>query len=71
MTDLDAIERALRAGMLAGAALDVLPDEPLDYDHPLIAAWAAGEKWLDGRMVITPHAAFYTTRQAMSSRATG
>ncbi len=60
VTDLDAVERALRSGRLCAAALDVLPKEPLDRAHPLIAAWTRGEDWLEGRLILTPHAAFYT-----------
>ncbi|MGX9963983.1 C-terminal binding protein [Roseomonas sp. F4] len=59
--DLDAVHAALRAGHLAGAGIDVFETEPLDRAHPLIAAWAAGEEWLDDRLVLTPHAAFYST----------
>jgi lactate dehydrogenase-like 2-hydroxyacid dehydrogenase len=59
--DLDALHGALRTGHLAGAGLDVFVTEPLDRAHPLIAAWAAGESWLDDRLVLTPHAAFYST----------
>lgn len=58
--DLDAVERGLRSGKLNAAGLDVLPKEPLDRSHPLIAAWGAREPWLDGRLIITPHAAFYS-----------
>jgi D-3-phosphoglycerate dehydrogenase/C-terminal binding protein len=60
VVDLDALEAALREDRIAGAALDVLPEEPIDYDHPLIRAWAGDEPWLDGRFVVTPHAAFYS-----------
>jgi phosphoglycerate dehydrogenase-like enzyme len=58
--DLDAVEAALRDGRLCAAGLDVLPTEPLDRSHPLIAAWIAREPWLEGRLDITPHAAFYS-----------
>ncbi|MBJ3776945.1 C-terminal binding protein [Acuticoccus mangrovi] len=58
--DLDALEAALRSGQVAAAGLDVLPREPLDYAHPLLAAWERGETWLDGRLIVTPHAAFYS-----------
>ncbi len=34
VTDLDAVERALRSGRLCAAALDVLPKEPLDRGIP-------------------------------------
>jgi D-3-phosphoglycerate dehydrogenase/C-terminal binding protein len=58
--DLDALTRALREGRIAGAGLDVLPVEPADAAHPLVAAWRNREAWLAGRLVLTPHAAFYS-----------
>lgn len=58
--DLSAIEAALRDGRLAGAALDVLPTEPIDYAHPLLKAYEAEADWLEGRLIITPHAAFFS-----------
>jgi phosphoglycerate dehydrogenase-like enzyme len=60
IVDLDALMQALRDGRVAGAGLDVLPVEPADPTHPLIAAAAAREPWLEGRLVLTPHAAFYS-----------
>ena len=42
---------ALDAGTLAGAALDVLPDEPVPRDSPLLR---------HPRAILTPHAAFYS-----------
>jgi D-3-phosphoglycerate dehydrogenase/C-terminal binding protein len=60
IVDLDALEAAMRTGQIAGAGLDVLPGEPGDLDHPLIAAWRAGEDWIAGRLIVTPHAAFYS-----------
>src|SRR5215213_8135247 len=44
--DTDALIAALEQGQLAGAALDVLPEEPLPPEHPL---WRAPNVW------ITPH----------------
>jgi phosphoglycerate dehydrogenase-like enzyme len=58
--DLDALAEALKSGKVAGAGLDVLPKEPADPDHPLIKAWRAREAWIDGRLALTPHAAFYS-----------
>ncbi|MEM1430452.1 MAG: C-terminal binding protein [Pseudomonadota bacterium] len=66
--DLDAVEVALRDGRLAGAALDVLPKEPIDYTHPLMAAFEASEPWLDGRLIITPHAAFFSPDAVIDMR---
>jgi D-3-phosphoglycerate dehydrogenase/C-terminal binding protein len=60
IVDLDALEAAMREGRVAGAGLDVLPGVPGDLDHPLIAAWRAGEDWIAGRLLITPHAAFFS-----------
>jgi lactate dehydrogenase-like 2-hydroxyacid dehydrogenase len=58
LVDLDALGDALRTDHIAAAALDVLPEEPPDHTHPLIAALAADEAWLRGRLIVTPHTAF-------------
>jgi phosphoglycerate dehydrogenase-like enzyme len=68
VVDLDAVEAALRDGRLVGAALDVLPVEPLDRSHPLLAAWTRREPWLEGRLIVTPHAAFYTPESLADMR---
>lgn len=61
IVDLTSLEGALRNGNLAGAGLDVLEVEPIpDPPHPLLAAYRAREKWLEGRLLITPHSAFYS-----------
>ena len=46
--DLDELDAALRAGEIAGAALDVFETEPLPAGHPL---------WTAPGMLITPHVA--------------
>ena len=48
VVDLDALAAALDAGQLAGAGLDVFPDEPFTDDHPI--------KHCE-QVVLTPHAA--------------
>jgi lactate dehydrogenase-like 2-hydroxyacid dehydrogenase len=58
--DLDALGKAIKDGRVGGAGLDVLPAEPAEADHPLIAAWLRGEPWIEGRLVLSPHAAFYS-----------
>lgn len=60
LVDLAALEAALRDGRLGGAGLDVLPGEPPDPDHPLIQAFRRREPGLDGRLLLTPHVAWYS-----------
>ncbi len=61
VVDLSALHDALRNGRLAGAALDVIPEEPVTRmaEHPLIRAWRTDEPWIAGRLLLSPHAAFY------------
>ncbi len=68
--DLDGVERCLKEGSLAGAGLDVLPEEPIleDRVHPLVQAYRRKENWLEGRMVITCHSAFYSPESFVDIR---
>ncbi|KAK6430511.1 hypothetical protein LTR95_013334 [Oleoguttula sp. CCFEE 5521] len=70
IVDLDGVQRCLQEGILAGAGLDVLPEEPIPEDnvHPLIQAYRAKEPWLEGRMVITCHTAFYSPESFVDIR---
>jgi D-3-phosphoglycerate dehydrogenase len=67
LEDLDALEVALRSGHVAAAAIDTLAKEP-PGDHPLLTAWRHREDWLEGRLVITPHNAFYSDHAAIEMR---
>lgn len=53
--DLDGVEKAMKQGNLAGAALDVLPIEPITEEniHPLLKAYREKEEWLTGRKIIS------------------
>jgi D-3-phosphoglycerate dehydrogenase len=51
--------RALEAGTLAGAGLDVLPEEPVARDSPLVS---------HPRVILTPHAAFYSVEAEQELR---
>jgi phosphoglycerate dehydrogenase-like enzyme len=53
--DLSALTEALRAGEIAGAALDVFEVEPLPADHLL---------WEFPNVILTPHVAGYSPRIA-------
>ena len=59
--DIDAAAALLKSGHLAGVGLDVVPVEPPVEPVPeLIRAYRAREPWTIGRLIITPHAAFYS-----------
>jgi lactate dehydrogenase-like 2-hydroxyacid dehydrogenase len=68
IVDFTAVADALRSGHLGAAGLDVFEQEPLDRADPLIQAWAAGEEWLDERLILTPHSAFYSTASIVDIR---
>lgn len=59
--DIDALAALLKSGHLAGVGLDVVPTEPpVDPAPELLKAYRAREDWTLGRLIITPHSAFYT-----------
>jgi phosphoglycerate dehydrogenase-like enzyme len=61
IVDLDGVYEALKSGHLAAAGLDVVPVEPPVEPLPrLIAAYRAREPWTIGRLVITPHSAYFS-----------
>jgi phosphoglycerate dehydrogenase-like enzyme len=67
--DLDALLALLRNGHIAAAGLDVLPVEPPVEPIPeLLRAYRAREAWLEGRLVLTSHAAWFTPESAHDTR---
>ncbi len=66
--DSSAIPPAIRSGRLAGAGIDVLEVEPPPPDDPLISAWRDPGDPCHDRVVISPHAAFYTAEGLMDIR---
>jgi phosphoglycerate dehydrogenase-like enzyme len=59
--DIDALATLLRSGHLSGVGIDVVPVEPPVEPVPeLLRAYRAKEDWTLGRLIITPHSAFYT-----------
>ena len=68
IVDLDALYEALRQGWIAGAGLDVLPAEPPDPAHPLLRAYGEDPDWLRGRLIVTPHAAWWSPESQADAR---
>jgi phosphoglycerate dehydrogenase-like enzyme len=61
IVDVDAVATLLKRSHLAGVGLDVLPVEPPVHPEPeLLRAYRAREPWTEGRLIITPHSAFFT-----------
>jgi D-3-phosphoglycerate dehydrogenase len=57
--DVDALTRAMGQNILAAVGLDVLPIEPIDEASPLLT---------DTRVILSPHAAFYSVEAEIELR---
>jgi D-3-phosphoglycerate dehydrogenase len=62
LVDEDALLQAVRSHQIAGAGLDVLATEPIDPNSPLLK---------EDRILITPHAAWYSEEAKLDLRARG
>jgi len=69
--DATAIPAAIRSGKLAGAGIDVLPIEPPPADHPLLVAWRDPNDPCHDRVIVNPHAAFYSEEGLRDMRVKG
>ncbi len=67
IVDVDALAEALRAGLLAGAGIDVLPCEPPKQSMPLVRLWQA-QSTPFVNLIITPHTAFYSDTAIIEMR---
>lgn len=65
--DFNVLYEALRSNHLHSVGLDVLPEEP-PKDNPLINAWKNRELWLNGRLFINPHTAYYSKQAYVEMR---
>jgi C-terminal binding protein len=59
VVDARALAAALAAEHLAGAGIDVLPQEPPADDDPLLAAWRDPSHPAHHRLILNPHLAWY------------
>ncbi|MEA2585881.1 MAG: D-3-phosphoglycerate dehydrogenase / 2-oxoglutarate reductase [Thermomicrobiales bacterium] len=60
--DVDALVEAVRAGTIAGAGIDVLPEEPPAADHPILH---------DDRIIVTPHIGWASVEAGHDSKVRG
>jgi C-terminal binding protein len=67
VSDLDIFYEPLKAGHLSSVALDVLPVEP-PGEGKLIRSWRNRESWLDGRLTINPHTAYFSDKAYFEMR---
>lgn len=66
-----ALVGALAEGHLAGAGIDVLECEPPEPDSPLVQAWRNPDHPAHDRLIVNPHAAFYSEEGLMDMRTKG
>jgi D-3-phosphoglycerate dehydrogenase/C-terminal binding protein len=69
--DAAAVPGAIASGKLAGAAIDVLVQEPPPDDHPLLVAWRDPNHPAHDRVIVNPHAAFYSEEGLLDMRVKG
>lgn len=65
------IPEAIASGRLAGAAIDVLEQEPPSPDDPLLKAWRDPAHPAYHRVLVNPHLAFYSQEGLMDMRIKG
>jgi len=68
IVDTSAVPPALASGQLAGVGLDVLPEEPPRSHDPLMTAWRDPQHQAYHRLIINPHAAFYSEQGMLDLR---
>jgi D-3-phosphoglycerate dehydrogenase/C-terminal binding protein len=66
--DTKAVPQAIASGHLAGAGIDVYENEPPTPADPLLAAWRNPEHPAHHRLILNPHAAFYSESGLLDMR---
>lgn len=71
IVDARAVLEAIHSGQLAGAGIDVYEQEPPGPDDPLLVAWRDPEHPAHHRLILNPHAAFYSEAGLLDMRLKG
>ncbi len=71
VVDVHAVLEGIEQQHLGGAAIDVLEEEPPRDDHPFIAAWRDPNHPAHDRIIVNPHAAFYSEEGLVDMRVKG
>jgi D-3-phosphoglycerate dehydrogenase/C-terminal binding protein len=71
VVDVLAALDGIASGHLAGLGIDVLETEPPPEDHPLLQAWRDPAHPAHDRIILNPHAAFYSEEGLMDMRIKG
>lgn len=71
VVDVVAVLDAITSGHLGGAGIDVLETEPPPADHALLEAWRDPQHPAHDRLILNPHAAFYSEEGLMDMRVKG
>ena len=69
--NLDDLRIALKFDKINAAILDVLPKEPISSSHKLLNEYLKKASYLENRLIITPHAAFYSDKSIVEIRQKG
>ncbi len=64
---LDVFLEPLKSNKLNCVSLDVLPEEP-PINGVLLNEWRARADWLDGRLIINPHSAYFSSQSFKEMR---
>jgi len=69
--DTQAVPEAIASGQLGGAGIDVYEKEPPPDNDPLLAAWRDPQHPAHHRLILNPHAAFYSEAGLLDMRLKG
>lgn len=68
VVDTVVVPEAIATGQLAGVGIDVLEKEPPPDDDPLLVAWRDPDHPAHHRLILNPHAAFYSEEGLLDIR---